>query len=251
MIRLRTTGEQLRLTIAYDGGEFYGFQRQREEPTVQSCLERALERINREPVRIRGAGRTDSGVHARGQVVCFRPAVTLPLQRWPEALNGLLPPSLVVVRVDRVPASFDPVRDARWKHYRYRVVAGGFRWPFEARFVHWVPYGLDVRKMQRAAARLLGRRDCAPFQVSGRPVRSTVRTIYQAAVTERDGVVSLDVVADGFLYRMARRIAGTLIEVGRGAIFPSDVDRIIGAGDRSLAGPTAPARGLCLMYVKY
>lgn len=242
---------QVRLTVAYDGGEFYGFQRQREEPTVQSCLEGALERINGGPVRIRGAGRTDSGVHAWGQVACFRPSVRLPLERWPEALNSMLPPSLVVREADQVPGVFDPVRDARWKHYRYRVAVGGFISPFEHRYLHWIPHQLDLGVMRRAAVGLIGRRDCACFQVSGRPVQSTVRSVYQLGITEGEGVVTVDLVADGFLYKMARRIVGTLIEVGRGAILLSNMDRIVDAGDRTPAGPTAPARGLCLMRVCY
>ncbi len=246
-----SSDEQVRLTVAYDGGEFYGFQRQREEPTVQSCLESVLKRINRGTVRIKGAGRTDSGVHAWGQVVCFRPLVSLPLQSWPEALNSRLPPSLVVREADLVSVAFDPVRDARWKHYQYRVSVGRLLSPFEYRYSHWVHHGLDVGVMRTAAGRLLGRKDCASFQVTGRPVHSTVRTIYQAAITEEGHGVRIDLVANGFLYKMGRRIAGTLIEVGRGAISLPDMDRIVDARERSLAGPTAPAKGLCLMRVCY
>ena len=243
--------DQVRLTVAYDGGEFYGFQRQREEPTVQSCLEDALEQINRVPVRIKGAGRTDSGVHASEQIVCFRPSVHVPLECWPQALNGMLPPSLVVREADVVSACFDPVRDARWKHYRYSTAVKRILSPFEYRYVHWVPHELDAGAMQRAAAALLGRRDCASFQVSGRPTKSTVRTLYQVGISRDDAVVRVDLVADGFLYKMARSIVGTLIEVGRGTISPSRMEHIVRAGDRSLAGPTAPAKGLCLMRVCY
>lgn len=243
--------DHVKLTVAYDGGEFFGFQRQREEPTVQSVLEAILGNMAGRPVVVYGSGRTDSGVHAWGQVVCFRPPVAMSVDRWPRALNRLLPPSLVVRHAEVVPGDFDPVRWARWKHYRYRMSITDVLSPFEQRYVHHLWFDPDIDAMRRAASHLLGRRDFASLQVSGRPVNSTVRCMYQMSVTARDDLVMVDMVADGFLYKMARSIVGTLLEVGRGSMKAGDMQDILAARDRSLAGPTAPARGLYLMRVCY
>jgi len=242
---------QVKLTVAYDGGEFYGFQRQREEPTVQSTLEATLHSMARKPVPVHGAGRTDSGVHAWGQVVCFRPPVAMSIARWPRALNRLLPPSLVVRSAELVPGDFDPVRWAKWKHYRYRISVTDVLSPFQQEYVHHLWFDPDIGAMRRAALQLLGRRDFASFQVSGRPVSSTVRCMYQLSVTARGELITVDMVADGFLYRMARSIVGTLLEVARGSTEPGSMENILAGRDRSLAGPTAPARGLYLMRVCY
>lgn len=241
----------VKLIVAYDGGEFHGFQRQREEPTVQSVLEKALNDINGAPTTVRGAGRTDAGVHAWGQVVAFCPRVQIPEERWPRALNRLLPPALLVRSAQPVGGDFDPVRDARWKHYRYEMSCGAIPSPFEYRYVHQVPVDISVASMRRAARLLIGRRDFASFQVSGRPAASTVRRMYQLGVVRRGERIIVDLVADGFLYKMARSIVGTLIAVGGGQLAPEDMRRILDGRDRSLAGPTAPPQGLCMMRVYY
>ncbi len=243
--------EMVKMIVAYDGGDFHGFQRQREEPTVQSSLERALSEVNRAEVSIQGAGRTDAGVHARGQVVAFRPRVQIPLHRWPRAVNRLLPSGLVVRSAESVGQDFDPVRHARWKHYRYEISCGENPSPFERRYVCWLPTQLSVSKMQCAGHRLLGRHDFSSFQVSGRPVASPVRSLYQLAVHRQEGRIITDMVADGFLYKMARSIVGTLIYVGEGRIMPEEMRDILRERNRSRAGPTAPAQGLYMLRVQY
>lgn len=242
---------QIRLTVAYDGGAFYGFQRQREEPTVQSVLEAALSELNRAPTEVRGAGRTDSGVHAREQVVCFFPSLAIPEERWPFAVNQRLPAELVVRKADEVSDHFDPVRQAKWKHYRYVIHQDRVPSPFTRRFVWHVRDHLDLCEMRKAGKRMLGAQDFAAFQVAGRPVRHTVRNLRLLWVRRKGKYLLIDLVADGFLYKMARSIVGTLVEVGRGAILETDVQRILREKDRSRAGPTAPAQGLFLMRVHY
>ena len=244
---------KVKLTVSYDGGSFFGFQRQREEPTVQSVLSEALETINQQPVVPEGAGRTDSGVHALGQVVCFTPEVNIPLENWPGAINGLCPSSLVVRKAEKVCADFDPIRWARYKHYRYLIDTSGLILPFYDGYVYKCRYDdLDTEAMGTAAAELLGKCDFASFQVSGRPVQSTVRTMYQIGVHEgKPDRIVVDMIAGGYLYKMARSIVGTLIEVGRGSLNIQDFREVIDVRDRTAAGPTAPPEGLYLVAVKY
>ena len=239
------------LTIAYDGTKFHGFQRQREEPTVQSVLEDALQRVNDGPTRIQGAGRTDAGVHAFGQVVSFSPRVAIPLDRWARALNGNLPQGIWVRDARRAPAGFHPVRWSIWKHYRYRIRTDDIGLPFLANFCWYLFRPLDVAAMSRASAHLVGRHDFAAFQVTGRPVQSTVRTMYRMEASCNGGLITLDFVADGFLYKMARGIAGTLAEIGTGAMTIEGMMSAKEMGDRSGMGPTAPGHGLFLVSVGY
>ncbi len=239
------------LTVAYDGTGFYGFQKQREEPTVQSVLHTALEEINRRPTQVRGAGRTDSGVHAFAQAVCFRPSVDIPVDRWPPALNRELPDGIWVKSAREVDADFDPLGWAHWKHYRYRIRRDDSGLPFLANYA-WHLFGvLDTRAMQCAGEELTGERDFAAFQVTGRPVRSTVRNMYRLGITEDDHGYCVDLIADGFLYKMARSIVGTLVEIGRGGMTLRQMCDARDRGDRSSMGPTAPAHGLFLVRVGY
>jgi len=243
---------KIKLTVAYDGSEFYGFQKQREEPTVQSVLEEALSRINHARIFATGAGRTDSGVHAVGQVVCFKPEVQIPVKNWPKALNAILPGSLVVKSAQVVGENFHPIRDAKYKVYVYYMKTADYLSPFERRYVYRVPVELDVKGMKRAGLRLIGEKDFASFQVTGRPVVSTIREMYQLGLRrEEDDLIVMKLIANGFLYKMARSIVGTLIEVGRGNLTPEDLDDILNARDRRRAGPTAKARGLTLLNVQY
>ena len=243
---------KIKLTVAYDGSEFYGFQKQREEPTVQSVLEEALSRINHARIIATGAGRTDSGVHAVGQVVCFKPEVQIPVQNWPKALNAILPGSLVVKSAQVVDENFHPIRDAKYKVYVYYMKTADYLLPFERRYVYRVPVELDVREMQRAGLKLIGKKDFASFQVTGRPVVSTIRKMYQLGLRrEENDLIVVKLIANGFLYKMARSIVGTLIEVGRGNLTPEDLDDILNARDRRRAGPTAKAYGLTLLNVQY
>jgi len=245
----------LALVVAYDGREFAGWQVQPDRPTVQGILEEALARVHGVGpggVRIVGAGRTDAGVHALGQVASYRP----PTPRSPEvlraALAGLLPETVRVVAVREMPASFHACRSATGKVYRYRIVNRELALPFEAPWSWHVRAPLDLAAMRAAAARLVGRHDFASFQTAGSPTETTVRTLRRLTVRDRGGgLVEVEAEADGFLYRMVRNLVGLLVEVGLGRRRAEDAARILAARRRGAAGRTAPARGLCLVRVLY
>ncbi len=248
-------GRPLALVVAYDGRPFAGWQVQPDRPTVQGIVESALARVHGVPegtVRIVGAGRTDAGVHALGQVASYVP----PTPRRPEvlrtALAGLLPREVRVLAVREMPPAFHACRSATGKVYRYRIVNREIVLPFEDPWAWHVRAPLDRAAMGAAAARLVGRHDFAAFQTAGSPSATTVRTLRRLAVRERPGeVVEIEAEGDGFLYRMVRNLVGLLVEVGLGRRPPGDAARVLASGRRSAAGVTAPARGLCLVRVLY
>ncbi|OUN00821.1 MAG: tRNA pseudouridine(38,39,40) synthase TruA [Firmicutes bacterium ZCTH02-B6] len=245
----------IRCVVAYDGTEFLGFQRQAGGQTVQGVLEDAVASLTGEQVRVLGAGRTDAGVHAAGQVVAFRTASRIPVERWPYALNSRLPPSVVVTDAAEAPAQFHPRRDAVAKVYQYTIWNGRFPSPFWSRWALHVPTPLDVEAMAQAAAMLVGRHDFAAFRAAGStPVKSTVRHLMNLAVERcprEPECVRIVARADGFLYHMVRNIAGTLLVVGQGRRPPGWVAEVLAGRRREAAGPTAPAHGLCLVRVEY
>jgi len=243
----------VKLVVQYDGTAYAGFQRQKGFPTVQEELEKALAACCGEPVRVIGAGRTDAGVHARGQVVNFFTRGTIPTERIPWALAALLPEDIVVIQAEEVPPCFHARFSARGKVYSYSFWVAPFPSPFWRRYALHVRAPLDREAMERAAATLLGRHDFRAFRGEGSTVRSTVRTLRRLAVQDVPDTPLLRLVAeaDGFLYHMMRTLAGTLLEVGRGRIPPEQVGEALRAGDRTLAGPTLPPHGLCLEQVLY
>ena len=242
----------LALIVSYVGTHFCGFQRQPRVRTVQACLEEALGELAGHAVAVRGAGRTDAGVHALGQVVDldWRAGPGIPAEKFPLALARRLPEDLAVTAGCEVPEGFHARFAAVSKRYRYLF----WRDPAESPF--WRPYAwhhtgaLDVGAMRAAAAMLVGRRDFRCFAGAGRPVEDTTRTMLDCTVWERGPLLGIEVEADGFLYRMVRAIAGTLLEVGRGAL-AADLERLLATRDRGAAGPSLPARGLCLLRVRY
>lgn len=245
----------IRLTLQYDGSCFHGFQRQ---PgglrTVQSELERALGMITKAEVTIRGAGRTDAGVHARGQVAAFRTESTIPAERVPLALNGFFAQDLVCLAASEVAADFDPQRDATGKAYSYTIDNSPQATPFLRLYAVNVPQPLDVAAMQAAADQLIGRHDFRSFQAAGSSAKTSVRNLTRLVVERRSGERPLIVItaeAEGFLYHMVRNLAGLLLEVGKGRLAPSAAGDVLAAADRRLAPATAPAQGLCLEWVKY
>ena len=255
-----------RLTVAYDGTNFHGWQKQcatgEEEPrdlrTVQGVLEQAVIETVREPVTLVGASRTDAGVHALGQVAAFTTGYELATDRLCASVNARLPDDVQVRRAAVVGSDFSPISDAIAKGYRYRIawgraVRGGPPRPLFTRFTTtWTPYRLDAVRMNDAARRLLGEHDFASFTRLNQDRQSTVRTVYDCLVTaDRKRRVQIDIAGNGFLYNMVRIIAGTLVEVGRGHFEPEAMTEILEAADRSKAGPTLPPEGLCLMWVKY
>jgi tRNA pseudouridine38-40 synthase len=242
----------VRLTLSYDGTDFHGWQTQPGFRTVQEVLEGALAALTREPrVRANASGRTDAGVHAVGQVVNFRTESKLPADVFVRGLNAHLPPDLVVREAADVAGDFDANRDAVRKLYRYVLHDGAVPDLFLRRYCHHTRHRLDAAAMSRAAAALRGRHDFRCFETEWPNRASSVRTVTHLSVNRFGDWVWLDVEADGFLYNMVRAIAGTLINVGRGYWPEEQVARIVASGDRTQAGPTAPAQGLFLMRVTY
>lgn len=253
------------VTVEYDGTRYHGFQRQSWQRggalrTVQAELEKAVESLSGERVVVRGAGRTDAGVHARGQVVAFAAPEPwgIPVERLPYALNSVLPEDTRAVAAASVSDGFNPRRDARSKVYSYTFFVREFPSPFLE------PYSLHVRgnagslsleAMRSAASLITGRHDFAAFRSTGSSAKTTVRTVFRCELLEErlygGLVIRLVLEANGFLYNMARIIAGTLLRVGMGKISEEEVRRALEVGDRRLAGPTLPAKGLCLEKVEY
>jgi tRNA pseudouridine38-40 synthase len=241
-----------KLTLSYDGTDFSGWQTQPGHRTVQETLEQAIAKLTGEPrVRVNASGRTDAGVHALGQVVnCFSATHLEPVVLV-RAINAHLPEDVVVHEVAEAPLAFDANRDALRKLYRYVIHDGEVPSPFHRRYACHSRRRLDAVAMARAAAVLRGQHDFHSFETEWPNRATSVRTITHVAVNRFGDYVWLDVEADGFLYNMVRAIAGTLMNVGRGYWPEQQVAEILQAGDRTLAGPTAPAQGLFLVRVTY
>lgn len=241
------------LVIEYDGTEFAGWQVQPDGArTVQGVVAEALTSITGEPATLHGAGRTDAGVHAEGQVAHVALTTRLAPGELRNALGALLPRDVAVRCVVAVPDAFHARRDARSKLYRYRLWTGSARSPLRDRTSLWVRGALDLGAMQAAAQHVVGTHDFTSFRAAGSAVPTSVRTITRAAVAGTRGAeVTLDFEATGFLRHMVRNLVGTLLEVGRGRRAPESMPALIAARDRGLAGPTAPAQGLTLVCVRY
>lgn len=250
----------IRLTIAYDGTDFHGWQRQPQAPTIQEALETRISKITGAVVTLCGSGRTDAGVHASGQVANFRTECSIPCAGLVKALNDSLPISIRVRQADEVPAAFHARHSATAKIYRYRILQAPICPPFLARYVYHHPYPLDCRQMARAARLLEGEHDFTSFAGSD-PARreiepqgdSNIRKVSHSRIAVRKELqmIVYEIRGSGFLHHMVRNIAGTLLEVGSGKRSPDDIPVIIRARDRSKAGATAPANGLWLVKVEY
>lgn len=240
---------RVRATVAYDGTDYRGFQRQLSEPTVQGALEAALERITQASTRVLAAGRTDAGVHAEGQVIAFDTGWRHGLSVLQRAMNAVLPPD-IAVRDLQVASDFHPRFDAQSRRYRYTVYNAPVRSPLARRSSLYVRRPLDVVAMERATAAIVGEHDFATF---GRPPQgeNTVRCVIEAAWRHASPWLFFEIEANAFLFRMVRSIVGTLLAVGRGKLAPDEFEQVLASQDRSLAGKTAPAQGLCLIQVAY
>jgi tRNA pseudouridine38-40 synthase len=243
----------LRLDLEYDGTNYHGWQVQPNAPTIQEKLEDALYPILGERVRVTGAGRTDAGVHALGQVGHLRTASDREVGDLFRGVNSLLPEDIVVKAVREASPDFHARRSARRKRYEYWILNDPTRSAFHHRFFWHVRVGLDLAKMRRAGERLVGEHDFASFQASGaEPGRHTVRHLYLLEIEEfRNGVVRIAVEGNAFLRGMVRILAGTLVDVGRGRIPEGALPGILAARDRTAAGRTAPGKGLFLNWVRY
>jgi tRNA pseudouridine38-40 synthase len=258
----RSSTRNIRLVIKYDGTHYSGWQFQKNAKTIQEAIESALRRITGRKVKLTGAGRTDSGVHAVHQVANFKTRSKLALDKIRDALNSALAEDILIVSAESAPLKFDSQRSARSKRYRYTVTTARFADPFIRHFAARFSYPLNIGSMRRAAKALTGRHNFKAFQRSGPTGRrpggasgsgesNTIRTIKKIKIEKRGDLVYIDVWADGFLYNMVRTIAGTLLEIGRGKMPEESIKEILSKRERRLAGPTAPAKGLCLMNVEY
>jgi len=278
----------IRLTVAYDGTDFNGWQRQPNAPTIQGCLEPAIGKITGESITLYGSGRTDAGVHALNQVANFKTECRIPCANLGEALNNVLPVAVRIKAAEDAPEAFHARYDVKSKTYRYRILLAPVASPFLGRFVHHYPYALALEPMAAAARLLEGEHDFTSFaggtgilpvrrfttdmtvpapvsrpdneQMPERgtgkmpvPPANNVRTIFSSRIFWRPitSIVIYEVKGSGFLHHMVRNIVGTLLEVGRGMLRPDEIPEILAATDRTRAGPTAPASGLCLVKVEY
>jgi tRNA pseudouridine38-40 synthase len=240
----------LRLTVEYDGTDFNGFQWQPGLRTVAVVLEAALARLFEQRVKLTSAGRTDSGVHASGQVVAFSSEHPFPLERLPVALNALLPHDCAVREVATVGSDFSARFSARERTYVYAVLNRPQRSALTARYACHVARPLDLAAMEAAGACLVGEHDFRAFGTSEN-LGPTVRSISRLTVEPRGELIRIEIAANGFLHHMVRIIVGTLLECGQGRRPSHEVATILEAGDRSIGGSTAPAQGLCLAGVRY
>ena len=261
----------LKLILSYDGSEFAGWQVQPERATIQGTLASAIGRLTGENVLPQGSGRTDAGVHALAQVATFQTSSSIPTENWIKALNDILPASIRVLEVTEVAPDFHARKSARAKVYRYRMYRGAICPPFLARYVWHYPFPLDEVAMALAAPLAVGEHDFTSFAAAdpersaageslnhgehggtrGEAQMSNVRTIFSSAWTREGDDLIYTVRGSGFLHHMVRNLVGTYLLVGKGTLTQDDFGAILGARDRSAAGPTAPASGLYLVSVEY
>ena len=244
---------RVKLTVAYDGTAYAGWQVQPNGRSIQATMEEALARILQEPVRLRAAGRTDAGVHAREQVVDFSDAGARDLETIVHGGNALLPPAIRILSADVVPETFDARRHATEKEYRYFLRLSPVDSPFLSRYAWHIEKPLDLDAVRAGLSQLVGEHDFSSFRGQGCTSISPVRTIFRAEATEHGipGLVSIDVAGTGFLRHMVRNIVGTVVNAGKGRHSADHVGEILRARDRSAAGVNAPPHGLFLWRVSY
>ena len=240
-----------KLTIAYDGTRFFGWERQPDRETIQGKLESVLEKLNGAPVDVIGAGRTDAGVHARAMVASVRLDVAESCEEIRDYMNRYLPDAIAVREVKEAGERFHARYNALGKTYRYTCFVGEVKPVFDRRYVTMLDYKVDVEKMRQAAAILAGEHDFRSFCGNPRMKKSTVRLVDSITIEQNKDRIHFTFHGTGFLQNMVRILVGTLLEVGRGYWDVDYVQTILEAKDRKLAGPTAPPEGLCLMKVDY
>lgn len=243
--------KRVRLIVAYDGTNYCGWQIQNNAITVEEVIGRELNTLLGEKINIIGASRTDSGVHARGNVCVFDTETRIPADKISFALNQRLPEDIKIQKSDEVALDWHPRYQDSIKTYEYKILNTTFPSPLERFYSHFTYMPLDVEKMQQAAEFIVGEHDFASFCSAGSQVETTVRTVFSLEVNKKDDMISIRITGSGFLYNMVRIIAGTLIKVGMSVYPPEYVKEIIDAKDRQAAGPTAPACGLTLIGIQY
>lgn len=241
--------KRVKLIVAYDGTHYRGWQIQKNGETIESMLNRALFELTGEEIHVMGASRTDSGVHAMGNVAVFDTNVRMPGEKFVYALNQHLPEDIRVQHSCEVPLDFHPRYQKTIKTYEYRILNRTFPLPAYRLNTYFTYYPLDVERMRTAASYLIGEHDFQSFCAAGAQVKTTIRTIYDLQILKEGDLLTIRVTGNGFLYNMVRIIAGTLIKVGSGEWEAERMPKILEARDRRKAGPTAPAKGLTLMEI--
>ena len=239
------------MRLMFDGARYHGWQVQKTEATVAGTIEQALSRLCGHPVKVHGCGRTDAGVHAESYCANFKTTSGIPPDRLPLAANSMLPPDIAVQDAAYAPDSFDATLSCVKKEYTYRIFNSRIRDPFFSGRAYFYPQRLDIDAMKRAASHFTGKHDFAVMRSVGTETKTTVRTVFWYEIVENGCFTELRVCADGFLYNMARAMAGTLLYVSEGKIAPDDIPRLIETRDRRLAGPTVPPGGLFLTHLWY
>ncbi len=243
---------KIKIFLEYEGTRYHGWQYQPNKLSIQEVLENKLHKITKKKTRVIGSGRTDSGVHAEGQVAHFQTVSPMQPREFLKALNSLLPPDIVVTRVEEAKPDFHAQKSATRKTYRYTILNRDYPSALLCRQAHYIATPtLNVSAMRIAARVLVGQKDFKAFQGSGCSAKTTVREIFRLSVAKQDDLIRITVDGSGFLKFMVRNIVGTLIEIGWGKWPPERMKEILKSKNRRLAGPTAPARGLCLVKVVY
>lgn len=239
------------LRLRYDGTKYHGWQEQKNDVTVAATVQQALGKICGHPVKVVGCGRTDAGVHAERYCASFKTDARIPAERLPLALNALLPSDIAAIAAVDAEPDFNAILSCVQKEYTYRIYNSRIRDPFLADRAYFYPVKLDAAVMKEAAAQFVGTHDFKAVRSVGTETKTTVRTVFWYEVEQRDNMLELRVCADGFLYNMARAMAGTLIYVSEGKIAAADIPRLLETGDRRLTGPTVPPCGLYLTRIWY
>ena len=243
--------KRVKLVVAYDGTNYHGWQVQDNGITIEEVLNRTISELVQEDIKVIGASRTDAGVHACGNVAVFDTESRIPGDKFSFALNQRLPEDIRIQESCEVDADLHPRYADTVKTYEYNILNRRFELPSKRLYAAFCYYPMDIERMNQAAAYLVGEHDFKSFCSAGAQVQTTVRTIYAVNVTKDDDMVHIRITGNGFLYNMVRIIAGTLMQVGTGLMEPEQVKEILEARDRSKAGPTAVAKGLTLVEIRY
>ncbi len=241
----------IKLIIEYDGKDFNGWQKQPDRPNIQGEIERVISEITGENIELIASGRTDRGVHSLGQTANFKTKSNIPIDKFPIAINSKLKKSIVIKSAEEVDERFHSRYSVKSKTYRYTINNSKYGSAIYRNMEFHFSINLDVEKMREASKYFEGEHDFKAFKASGTSSKSSVRTIYKANVFKEGDRIFIELTGNGFLYNMVRIIAGTLLDVGLGKISPQEIQNIINSKDRSNAGKTLPAHGLCLMKVEY
>lgn len=241
----------IKLIIEYDGTNYNGWQTQKNKTTIQETIEEALKKVMNEDIELIGASRTDSGVHAAGQVANFKTSSSIKTERIPMALNSMLPKDIAIKHAEEVRDDFHARFNSKGKLYKYAILNDNTPSPLNRNYSYFYPNKLDINAMNEACKYFIGEHDFSAFKATGGSAKTSIRTIYECKFVKEDNILEFYISGDGFLYNMVRIIVGTLIEVGSYKIMPRDIIKIIESKDRKKSGKTVPAHGLCLMEIYY